>query len=374
MFKSRDSFRRSQTFIEPGRFKISLGDRTNAELAEHFLEWLVCMRYSRPARESYQRVVRALKEFCGRKHFRTVTPVDIRDFIISMSRRDLSADIAHRYIWALRCFFDFLCMQGVVREVAPRHLFVRPAKKLKPKSLSEANVKKLIGATTNPRDRAMLELFYATGCRPTELLGIRFQDIDFKRRAIQVSGKGSSRTVFYGKPAADALKAYVGQRTTGYVFLSRRHPVQKGCVVKYPDLWAGFWLDYTSGQRRQKSISLGPPTLSRKQAWSRFRNLVPNPDFGHRRPESRRITRSAVCDVFRQAAHKAGLGRVTAYALRHSFATHLIDHGASVRCVQELLGHTCLSTTQTYAFVSARDIERAYRNAHPRNKTARHSQ
>ena len=99
--------------------------------------------------------------------------MDIQEFMTESSRRDVSGDVVHRYLWALRSFFDFLCLRGVVDDVAPRLVRTRPAKRRLLRALSEANVRKLIDAATNPRGRAMLELFYATGYRFSELVNIR---------------------------------------------------------------------------------------------------------------------------------------------------------------------------------------------------------
>jgi len=103
--------------------------------------------------------------FWGARKLSYVAHLDIRAFLIDVSKRDLSADIMHRYIWALRCFFDFLCRGGVVDDVAPRLVRPRPVRRPLPKTLSEANVRRLIKGAGNPRDRAIFEVFYATGCR-----------------------------------------------------------------------------------------------------------------------------------------------------------------------------------------------------------------
>lgn len=368
MFKSLYSPSRSRVLIQPGKFKLNLKKSSNAQLAERFKDWLVCMRYSRPSRESYERVVRALLSFCGRKKFSSVTPTDICSFLIEQSRRDLSADVAHRFIWGLRCFFDFLCIGGVVREVAPRHLFIRPQKRAVSRALTEANVKRLIKAADNPRDRAMFEMFYATGCRASELLNMRMEDLDMRTKTIRVTGKGSTRTVCFGIPAARALRAYLAGRNAGFVFQSLPPAVQRGCLTKYESGWSVSWIDYTNpGKPHARRIGLGPPTISRKQAWARFHELVPDPDAGHRRLRPHQLTRFGMCDVFRRVAHRAGLGRVVSHNLRHSFATHMLDHGANLRSVQELLGHRCLNTTQDYTRISTEAVFRDYRRYHPRS-------
>src|SRR4029077_12940148 len=95
-------------------------DLTNQELVCRYREWLVCQRYSRSSRESYNRVAGKFLQFWGRRAFSRVRPLTIQNFMTESARRDLSGEVVHRYLWALRSFFDFLCLRGVVDEVAPR--------------------------------------------------------------------------------------------------------------------------------------------------------------------------------------------------------------------------------------------------------------
>jgi integrase/recombinase XerC len=345
----------------------ALGTLSNTELSARFVEWMICQRYSPKTIETYKRVTGEFLAFWGTTKLSRVSHLDVRAFLIEMSHRDLSADIVHRYLWALRCFFDFLCLGGLVDEVAPRLLRPRPAKRPMPRSLSEPNVRRLISAAHNARDRAIIELLYATGCRASELLNIRMESIDFRTGTIKVAGKGSERRVVFGGKAKRSLMRYLRGRESGHLFQSQ-HRVQQGCVSRGRISWAGFWLDYSREQgRNQKRITLGKSSMSRSQAWSIFRRRVPNPDTGHRRAAARPITRSTLCQIIKSAAHRADLGHVTSHMLRHSFATHLLDHGADIRVVQELLGHSSLATTQNYCLVSASRIAPAYRRAHPRS-------
>jgi site-specific recombinase XerD len=272
-------------------------------------------------------------------------------------------------IFGLRCFFDFLCLGGLVDEVAPRLLRPRPRKRSIPRSLSEKNIVRLIAAAQNPRDKAIIEVFYATGCRASELLNIRLDDVDFKTRTIKVCGKnGSERRVVFGHVAKRCLLDYLRGRISGHLFLTQPR-IQQGTVSQSKTAWAGYWLDYLKNQTpgRHRRITLGSLSLSRKQAWAIFRKTVPNPDEGHERKKPRPLFRPTVCEIIRAAALKAGLGRVTCHTLRHSFATHLLDHGADVRVVQALLGHVSLATTQNYCHVSAASIGPCYSRSHPRH-------
>jgi site-specific recombinase XerD len=346
----------------------ALAHLNNGELAAKFIEWLTCQRYSTSTITTYRRVIKEFISYWGDKDISRVTHLDVRQFLIEMSRRDLSADIVHRYLWGLRCFFDFLCLGGLVDEVAPRLIRPRPAKRGLARSLSEKNIRRLIAATSNKRDRTIIELLYATGCRAGELLRIRLEHIDFKNMTIKVAGKGSERRVIFGRKAKKAMLNYLRGRASGTLFESQM-PVQKGSVSRSRNLWSGYWGDYSQGgkARRQRRISLGIGSLSKKRVWKLFRQRVPNPDIGHRRVKPHGLTRSSLCRIILNAANRAGLGRVTTHTLRHSFATHMLDHGADVRVVQELLGHTSLVTTQGYAYVSAVSLAPAYRRFHPRS-------
>lgn len=330
---------------------------------------MVCQRYAPRTMRTYRRVTEDFLNFWGWSRLSNVTHLDVREFLIEMSRRDLSADVEHRYLWALRCFFDFLCLGGLVDEVAPRLLRPRPRKRSIPRSLSERNVARLIAAARNPRDKAIIEMFYATGCRVSELINVRLDDVDFKTRTIKVSGKnGSERRVLFGHIAKQCVLNYLRGRLTGFLFETQPR-VQRGSVAQSKTAWAGYWLDYLTSETpgRHRRITLGNLSLSQEQAWARFRKAVPNPDEGHERNKTKALTRPTVCEIVRAAALQAGLGQVTCHTLRHSFATHLLDHGADVRVVQALLGHLSLATTQNYCHVSAARIAPSYNRSHPRH-------
>jgi site-specific recombinase XerD len=228
---------------------------------------------------------------------------------------------------------------------------------------------RLIAAPRNPRDRAIIEVFYATGCRAGELLKIRVDEVGFKTRIIKVSGKnGSERRVIFGRTAKRCMLDYLRGRISGHLFQTQPK-VQRGSVSHSKTAWAGYWLDYLQKETpgRHRRITLGHLNLSKKEAWATFRKAVPNPDVGHERKMPRQLSRSTVCEIVRLAAHEAGLGHVTCHTLRHSFATHLLDHGEDVRIVQALLGHLSLLTTQNYCHVSAAKIAPCYNRSHPRS-------
>ncbi|HEX5451763.1 MAG TPA: tyrosine-type recombinase/integrase, partial [Candidatus Limnocylindrales bacterium] len=185
---------------------------------------------------------------------------------------------------------------------------------------SEAEVERLLAAAADlgPRDAALLELLYAAGLRISEALRIDLEDVSFDGAFVRVIGKGDrERLVPIGEVAIDALQTWLrGPRAT---LLEQHHvdPVRGGPVFL--------------GDRGRR--------LARQQAWA----------------------------TVHRAAAAAGLGgRVSPHTLRHSFATHLLEGGADLRIVQELLGHASISTTQLYTHLTGERIREVYARAHPR--------
>jgi integrase/recombinase XerD len=340
---------------------------TTWELVAHFKEWLRVLKYSKTAQDSYARGVSKFCVFIGDKPLVAVTHHDVRNFLLEITRRDTSVQCANRFLGGLRCFFDFLYLGGVVDTVAPRFIRGRRYRGPLSKIVPERNIQKLISAAATPRNRAIVELMYATGCRASQIVGMRIEDLDFRRRTIVVSGKGSERRVFFGIPAKKALKHYLGGRKRGIVFQTD-NPRQRGCIHSDRRQWNGYWRDYSQGLDlvRQRVKYLGPSSLPRAEALRRFKLLVPDPNRG--RPEQKRpICREIIFRIFKFASHRAGLGRITSHQMRHSFATHMLDRGANVRQIQDLLGHSSLSTTQAYTRVSTSNLGAAYQKFHPRS-------
>jgi site-specific recombinase XerD len=344
----------------------ALGTKTNAELAKRFSEWLIAQRYATSTKQAYNRVVRKLCEYLGDRPIPGVNHLDIRDFLTDLLQRDLTVEGANRYLWALRTFFDFLYLGGVVDTVVPRLIRGRPARKKLPRVLSEAEVLRLISSAKHIRDRAIVELLYATGCRIGEVVKIKISDINFSDRTIRVSSKGRERLVSFGRTASKLLLGYLGQRRTGFLFVTKI-PQQAGCVSPSGRAWMGYWKDHTHGkdQVRRRYVYLGSRKLTRAQAWVNFEKLVPASAL--LRPyQPHALTTVAVARIINEAAVKAKLGKVTCHMLRHSFANHMLERGADIRHIQELLGHQSLATTQIYTRVAGRELAKTYRQYHPR--------
>jgi site-specific recombinase XerD len=293
--------------------------------------------------------------------------MDIGDFLTHTLPPKWSDDHVTHQLGALRCFFDFLYLGGIVDSVAPRFLRTRTRIRKLPKTLTQFQIKKLIAATDNPRDRALVELFYATGCRVGEVTAIRVERIDFRRRCLPVIAKRKERVVYFGSVAAKAMRKYLGSRRTGYLFQDII-PQQRGYLTSCKTAWVGVWRDFRPGKEYGKTHTKhfgNPRNVSRANASARFRQFLKTVNLVRPKP-NRPLTRSTLGRIVQEAGRKAKLGMVNPHMLRHSFATHLLERGADIRAIQELLGHSYLTSTQVYTRITNNGVASAFRKFHPR--------
>ena len=242
----------------------------------------------------------------------------IRSFLVSLYRAKMSKTTVSRKIASLRSFYRYLVKVGKI-ELNPAELVQLPrTEKFIPVVLSVDEIQALLGVPfaddeMGSRNRAIMELFYSTGIRLSELTGMNIADLRFGEGLIKVRGKGrKERIVPVGAPAMNAIGDY----------LSRR----------------GKSADSGAGEE--------PLFLNAKK---------------------RRMNPRDVARVVERAVKESGIQRkVSPHVLRHSFATHLLDAGADLRSIQEMLGHQSLSTTQKYTSVSVSRLMEVYDNAHPR--------
>jgi integrase/recombinase XerD len=234
------------------------------------------------------------------------------------------ATVARRLV-AVRSFHRFCVDEGVTDHDPTDELGTPRVPQGLPKALTEAEVGALLGAVEGDdpaalRDRAILETLYGTGIRIGELCGLDRADVDLHDGIVRVFGKGSKeRLVPLGRPGRSALDDYL---------------------------------------RR------GRPALD---ATPRSRRGGPGGDAVFLNGRGSRLSRTSCWHIVRNAGRRAGLGdRLSPHVLRHSCATHMLDHGADIRVVQELLGHVSISTTQIYTRVSAERLRAVYQAAHPR--------
>jgi site-specific recombinase XerD len=343
--------------------------KLNLEMVERFRLWLVAQKYLDATRVRYYRLARKFCEHIQGQSLASVSPMDIGDVLTKTLPRRWSDSYISHAVCSLRSFFDFLYLGGVVETVAPRFLRLRGRARALPRALTEAQVKRVLREATNPRDRALVEFLYSTGCRVGQARMVRVEDIDFKRRTLQVVGKGRGRIVHLGAEAVKSLRAYLKERSAGYLFQDKRE-TQRGYITFSKGAWVGHWKEYRCGSERARSRSkfLGSPSdVTYSQARRQFNAFFRDNKIELRRPEpSRPMARTALGAVVRELGRRAGVGKIGPHMLRHSFATHLLNRGADIRSVMELLGHTYLSSTQIYTRMSDNDVRGAFHRFHPR--------
>lgn len=243
----------------------------------------------------------------------------IRAYLAHLAKRKLSRSSTARHLSALRTFFRFLVREGVVTANPARTVATPKREKYLPQVLQPADVVLLLeqpdgSKPLGVRDRAWLELLYASGLRVSELVDIDLDHIELRARLVRVRGKGAKeRLVPFGSKAADAIRAYLEVRR-----------------------------------------ELTGRSTSEEQ-----------PLFVNHRGE--RITARSIRRLLEKYVRAAALrGGISPHTLRHSFATHLLNAGADLRSIQELLGHVSLSTTQKYTHLNDWKLIEVYRKAHPR--------
>ena len=251
-----------------------------------------------------------------------VTHIMIRSFMAVLGEKGVSRQTVARKIAALRSFYKYLQRRGRVTANPARIVHTPKLEKKIPTFLSVSMMERLLatpegGTFTGSRDKAILELIYSAGLRSFELVGLDNADFDMERRILRLRGKGMKERINpIGRYAVAALEDYLQHRD-------------------------------------------GHPDRARFDPNAVFLNF-----------RGQRLTTRSVRRMLSHYAALAGLsGDVSPHTLRHSFATHLLQRGADLRVVQELLGHENISTTQIYTHITASEMQRIYVESHPRAET-----
>jgi integrase/recombinase XerC len=245
----------------------------------------------------------------------------IRGFINHLFRRSFSKTSIARKLACLRSFFHFLCRRNYMsKNIAKAIKSPRLPKKL-PGVLQQDEMNGFLDfpfeeSVIGDRDRALFELLYATGMRVSEISSLKLRDVEGNRGMLRITGKGSKeRTVFFGSNASSALYTYL--RTRNNLVAEGENPT---------------WLFLNS--------------------------------------RGKRLSETRIRQILSQYLDKLGTQKkVSPHAFRHSFATHLLNAGADLRWIQELLGHSSLSTTQKYTHLNVQQLLETYNRSHPRRKT-----
>jgi integrase/recombinase XerC len=266
-------------------------------------------------------LTQAIEFFNGRAGLAQLTSRHLRAFTVWLHEQQYARTTIARRLAALRSWFRFLCRQGVLTANPADGLRGPRQDKKLPTFLTEDALAQLLAtpAAETPmglRDRAILEGLYSAGLRVSELTGLDLAALDLREGVATVRGKGKKeRLAFFGRSAMKALNAWLPARED----LLAKRPVAK----------------------RSTAVFLNK--------------------------NGSRLTARSVGRLLEKYLALAGLdSRASPHSLRHSFATHLLDHGADIRSVQELLGHRSLATTQVYTHVTTNRLKESYEKAHPR--------
>jgi len=342
--------------------------RFNKDVAKQYDQWMIAMHYARVTQHMYRKIIRRFRKFLGTKSFASVGHVDVRQFIAQSSQDGASLGMVYRDLGVLRTFYDFLNLGGMVSYAAPRFVKLRRPWWNSLSPLNESEVQRLIAAATTLRERAVIEFFYSTGCRLGEAIRLKVEDVNLDARTVHVLGKmGKARIVLLTKSAAEALRAYIGNRRSGFVFRQER-PIQTGCLYAWDGRWMSTWRIYRGAKKGPKAKALGRvEQIPRETALRMHQELLAR--YNLVRPHKyRSLSKMAIQQLIKKAASRAGLKNVTPHTLRRTFATHLHDHGAGVEVLQALLGHVWLSTTMRYARISTRRLASTFDQCHPRGQ------
>ncbi|MDD5217740.1 MAG: tyrosine recombinase XerC [Candidatus Omnitrophica bacterium] len=268
--------------------------------------------------KNYHIDLREFFESVGKKNLSDISHLDIRSFLAHLKSRSYSKSSISRKLACLRSFFKFLARENVLSSNPASSISTPKREKRLPFFLNTDEVTKLIEAPSKTtwegkRDRAMLETLYSSGLRVSELVGLNHEDMDLFGGLLRVRGKGKKeRIVPVGQVAVQAVQDY----------LQHKAPKDGDVGFKRP-----LYINRRGGRLTDRSV---------RRMILKYSRLV-----------------SLKKDV-------------SPHTLRHSFATHMLDRGADLRSVQELLGHENLSTTQIYTHVTTRRLKEAYDAAHPR--------
>ena len=295
--------------------------QSREELLREFLNYLRVVRGM--AGNTVQSYRYDLTHFSGylateQVSFEEVSQATILDYFGTLREKGDTARTTSRYLAAIRCFYRYLLQEHVIAVDPTSHLEAPRQEKHLPRILSVKEVDLLLaqpksGTIAGLRDRAMLELMYATGMRVSEVVGLNTEHLNLERGFVRCLGKGSKeRIIPVGEIAVQCNREYLNR---GWVKL-------------------------------------------RKNTWEKaiYLNL-----------HGKRLTRQGFWKILKEYAKRGGIPKeITPHVLRHSFATHLLENGADLRVVQELLGHADVTTTQIYTHLSQRKLREVYERAHPR--------
>ena len=286
-------------------------------LIEEFSRYLLIDKgYSQNTIESYKNDLDKFLEYNKNKNIDNISNNDLKKYIKHLNDLGLNEKSIARNISSLKSFYKFLVISKYISSNTSDGLYLPKIKKELPSTLTEDEVLKLLDIELidnfSYRNKAMLELLYATGLRVSELINLKLQDIDLTQDVVRTFGKGSKERII---PIGDFAKEYIEE----YIYSYRKNMLKKESC-----------------------------------------------EYVFLNNHGKQMTRQGFFKIIKKLAKEKGINKdLSPHTIRHSFASHLLKYGADLRTIQELLGHSDISTTQIYTHITNEELKQNYKNFHP---------
>lgn len=286
-------------------------------LIDEFMRYLLIDKgYSKNTIESYKRDLQNFLEFNKNKNIKDITSENLKKYVKCLNDENLNQKSIARNISSIKSFYKFLSINKYIENNPSDTLFLPKIKKNLPSVITEEEVLKLLDIKTTDnfsyRNKTMLELMYATGLRVSELINLKLQDVDLSQDIIRTFGKGSKERVI---PIGDYAKEYLEE----YIYKYR------SSLLK-----------------------------------------IENSEYLFLNNHGKQMTRQGFFKIIKKIAQEQGITKeISPHTIRHSFASHLLKYGADLRTIQELLGHSDISTTQIYTHITNEELKKNYNDFHP---------
>lgn len=287
------------------------------ESIEDFLRYLLIDKnYSNNTIESYKEDLLKFNEFFKNKNINNIDIDDLKRYVKYLNDQELNELSISRNISCIKSFYKYLNIEKIIDNNPSDSLFLPKVRKKLPNTLSEEEVDRLLDIKLTDmfsyRNKAMLEVLYATGLRVSELVNLKMENIDFEQDIIRTFGKGNKERVI---PIGEYAKIYLEKYLNEYRYQMLKHG---------------------------------------------------NNEYVFLNNHGKNMTRQGFFKIIKSIASDVGINKeISPHVLRHSFASHLLKHGADLRTIQELLGHSNVSTTQIYTHISNEELKENYKNYHP---------
>ena len=291
----------------------------NKEYINSYEDYLkIDKKYSKNTLLSYMNDINKFNEYIKNKDFKKIEKKDVISYLDNERKKGMKDRTLSHNLIVIKNFYKYLYRIGEIKESPIQTIELPKLKKALPHVLSVEEVDKILDIELNNkydyRNKAMLELMYSSGLRISELVNLKIQDIDLSENIVRVCGKGSKeRIIPIGDYATNYLKIYINEYRRGFI---------------------------------KKQVN----------------------DYLFLNSRGNNISRQALFKLIKQIIRDKNIKKdVSPHTLRHSFATHMLENGADLRSIQELLGHSDISTTQIYTHVSNRVLKENYEESHPHN-------